>query len=511
MSATLRVVVSGAGFIADAYDLFVINVVKNILKQLYSGPTYGDLDLRIASIANAALIGAVLGQLFFGLAADALGRRVIFISTAVLVILGSLVSALCTDLPGFDVYSQLMLCRGLLGFGIGGEYPLSATVSSEGTTTAQRGRAVAAVFSMQGIGNVLASVVVLICLKSGVPLDLAWRLSLGAGALPGLCTVYFRVKLEESEHYKNLSAAVAAVEAVEGPAAEQEEAEAGGKPSTPAAPPPPSAGSAAAAASAAQQTLATIAAHKWTLLGTAGSWLIFDILFYGNSLFSSDISSVLPLQGESNKLAQQAESSAILALIGLPGYFLAWLLIDRMGRRNMQLMGFAVIAVLYAALAGGLTSIKRSPAGFLLLYGLTYLFSNFGPNTSTFVIPAECFPTAAKATCHGISAASGKVGAAIGATAFPFLVHAFGPLNSGDTYDRGVALTLGICSALSVGGLIFSYFLTVESGRMSIAELDAAEAARRAQAAAPSDSLAKRSSDRSAESETLALLSVRAT
>lgn len=41
---------------------------------------------------------------------------------------------------------------------------------------------------------------------------------------------------------------------------------------------------------------------------------------------------------------------------------------------------------------------------------LNVLFSNFGPNTTTFIIPGEIFPPEVKATCHGLSAASGKLG-----------------------------------------------------------------------------------------------------
>ena len=43
--------------------------------------------------------------------------------------------------------------------GVGGEYPLSATVTSEGTKTHERGNALGLVFSMQGIGNVLSALV----------------------------------------------------------------------------------------------------------------------------------------------------------------------------------------------------------------------------------------------------------------------------------------------------------------------------------------------------------------
>ncbi|KAH7850030.1 hypothetical protein Vadar_026727 [Vaccinium darrowii] len=56
--------------------------------------------------------------------------------------------------------------------------------------------------------------------------------------------------------------------------------------------------------------------------------------------------------------------------------------------------------------------------GFLFLYGLTFFFSNFGPNTTTFIVPAELFPARFRSTCYGISGAFGKFGAIIGTVGF---------------------------------------------------------------------------------------------
>ena len=49
----------------------------------------------------------------------------------------------------------------------------------------------------------------------------------------------------------------------------------------------------------------------------------------------------------------------------------------------------------------------------LFLLCLTGFFLDFGPNSTTFIIPGEMFPTRYRSTCHGISAASGKLGAII--------------------------------------------------------------------------------------------------
>lgn len=86
------------------------------------------------------LTGAVVGQLLFGALADKLGRRVIFICTITGVVLGSLLSATCVESEYVGIYTQLIIYQLLLGFGIGGEYPLSATIASESSETADRGK-----------------------------------------------------------------------------------------------------------------------------------------------------------------------------------------------------------------------------------------------------------------------------------------------------------------------------------------------------------------------------------
>ena len=55
---------------------------------------------------------------------------------------------------------------------------------------------------------------------------------------------------------------------------------------------------------------------------------------------------------------------------------------------------------------------------FVFLYCLANFFQNFGPNSTTFIIPGEVFPTRYRSTSHGISAASGKLGAILAQVGF---------------------------------------------------------------------------------------------
>jgi PHS family inorganic phosphate transporter-like MFS transporter len=61
---------------------------------------------------------------------------------------------------------------------------------------------------------------------------------------------------------------------------------------------------------------------------------------------------------------------------------------------------------------------KNARNAFVFLYCLANFFQNFGPNTTTFIVPGEVFPTRYRSTAHGISAASGKLGAVVAQVGF---------------------------------------------------------------------------------------------
>ncbi|KMT19221.1 hypothetical protein BVRB_1g014030 [Beta vulgaris subsp. vulgaris] len=128
------------------------------------------------------------------------------------------------------------------------------------------------------------------------------------------------------------------------------------------------------------------------------------------------------------------------------------------------MMGFTVMAAFLFAL-GVLHNAHPGDKnmGFMFLYGLTFFFSNFGPNTTTFIVPAELFPARFRATCHGISGASGKVGAIIGSIAF--LWASQDKDKSDRTVDKGIGMTrsLVILGIISLVGAVITFLFTPET------------------------------------------------
>jgi len=85
-------------------------------------------------------------------------------------------------------------------------------------------------------------------------------------------------------------------------------------------------------------------------------------------------------------------------------------------RYLIQLIGFFMMSVFMLLMGIMYDDLKNKYTTlFALFYALTFFFANFGPNSTTFVLPAELFPTRVRSTCHAISAASGKAGAIVAA------------------------------------------------------------------------------------------------
>jgi PHS family inorganic phosphate transporter-like MFS transporter len=101
------------------------------------------------------------------------------------------------------------------------------------------------------------------------------------------------------------------------------------------------------------------------------------------------------------------------------------------------------MTLLYAAMGFWYDAVAANMWFFVALYGLTFFFSNFGPNATTYLLPTQVFAVEHRTTYHGYAAAAGKAGAIVGSFFFKFLVDA-----------AGVDATLYVCALTSLLGLV---------------------------------------------------------
>jgi PHS family inorganic phosphate transporter-like MFS transporter len=140
-----------------------------------------------------------------------------------------------------------------------------------------------------------------------------------------------------------------------------------------------------------------------------------DLAFYGLGLNNVSVLSAIGFTGGENvyqTLRDNAIGNLVLVCAGaIPGYILSVTLVDTLGRRTIQIMGFFILTIIFCVIGFAYHSLSKG--ALLALYILAQVFFNFGPNATTFIIPGECFPTRYRSTGHGLSAASGKIGAII--------------------------------------------------------------------------------------------------
>ena len=470
------------------YDLFVINLVLRLLRDEYPHYTAsGALHALEGSVASAALFGSIFGQLVAGSLADVWGRKILFVTTALLITVGSIGSAFCTDLPEFTIYGQIACWRFFLGAGVGGEYPLAATVTSESSSASSRGRLMSAVFAMQGVGALISVLIVLFCLGSGFSPGFAWRFSLAFGSVPALVAFPWRLRMHETETFERVKnerkLAAADVNDADAQQQQQQQQHNGSNNNNTSKYGALSSGDSvqqSAFSARWREIVNAFRLYKWHMLGTASSWFLLDVVFYANGLFNHDVTSLILSKGQHTTASEDAWNSAFICAMGLPGYGLSFLFIDQVGRKNIQLMGFLVMGLLFCICGYGhdwflgeaATANEGSGARqwlFLFLYSLTFLFSNFGPNTTTFVIPGEIYPANVRATAHGLSAASGKFGAAAGAYFFPMML---GPGGSSNPTPEGLRAAMITCGLVAWLGAFVTFWFTPRYGAEQLEDED---------------------------------------
>ncbi|MFZ0630450.1 MAG: MFS transporter [Acidobacteriaceae bacterium] len=174
------------GWMLDSMDV--------MLYALVLGPIQHEMHLSAGmsgAMMSVTLVSAAVGGIWFGWFADRAGR-VRALSTSVLIY--SVATALC-GLTGTAV--ELMLCRLVLGLGMGGEWASGAALVAETWPARHRAKALALVQSSWAIGYALGAALVAIILP-----HFGWRAVFFAGVAPALIAFWVQQKLHEPEVWR---------------------------------------------------------------------------------------------------------------------------------------------------------------------------------------------------------------------------------------------------------------------------------------------------------------------
>ncbi|KAF2836270.1 MFS general substrate transporter [Patellaria atrata CBS 101060] len=408
-----NMVIPGAGLGLEGYVLFSIGIVRPLLESSFPA-CWKDHTICnktwTQSIEYLEICGIIVGQILVGYLGDHIGRRWGLIQDASIMFIGlvMLTAAWGVNQNGWVICYVWSLF--IYGVGVGGEYPMTATSSMENAvgsgkvSTKQdrlhRGRGTTSAFLMQGWGQFANQVILILLLLifhhgSGNPpyskmaAQWTYRISFALPAVGTLWLVYYRAyKMKAASKQLDIHKKKNGVTGYD-----------------------------------VQSLKLTISYFGPRLLATAGTWFANDVFFYGNKLFQTEFIKVLA--PGNNSVMVGWLYNLINIGVSLVGYYMASFLIDNKlyGRKRMMIVGFMADFILFIVPAFNFkffTSPEHIHA-FQAMYFLSSFFNQFGPNSVTFIVAAEVFPTSVRATAHGVSAAVGKAGALLAAVLYNYI------------------------------------------------------------------------------------------
>jgi putative MFS transporter len=358
-------------------------------------PIRGEFKLDatgVGLVASATFVGMFIGAASAGRLADRYGRRAVFTTTLVIFSVGSLLSALA---PTFET---LLAARIIAGLGLGGELPVAATLVSELSPRAQRGRMIVLLESFWAYGTILAGIVAIT-----VVANYGWRWGFAVGALPALYVAYLRRALPESPRFLAEKG-----RAPEADAVVRRVERAGGGALLTLAP-------AIAPTRAGRTRISELFSGRY-VRRTVMLWILWFgvvLTYYGIFLW---IPSILATRGLSE--VRSNEFFFLSTLAQVPGYFSAAWLVERVGRKPtlvVYLLGTAASAFMFGNSGTGTDA---------FIWAALLSFFNLGAWGVVYTITPELYPTSVRATGSGVAAAVGRIGGIIGPYLTPVLVTA---------------------------------------------------------------------------------------
>ena len=422
-------VVTGLGWLFDSMDTGLISFVLPVLAK-----EWGLSPEQVGWIGSIGLIGMALGAVLAGTVADKFGRKNVFAAT---VILYSVSTGLCAFAWS---YESLLTFRFLVGFGLGGELPVAATLMSEYAPTHLRGRFIVLLESFWGLGWLVAALISYFVIPA-----FGWHIAFVIGALPALYVFLIRLHMPESIRYLLSKGRVD--EAREIILSLEKKLGVPSRPfdkefveeSTPIF----------------KLNVSTL----WTKtfrVRTLMLWIAwFGIVFSYYGIFMW-LPSIVFAQGF--EVVKTFEYVLIMTLAQLPGYFAAAWLVDIIGRRY-TLSSFLLLSGICAYFFG-----NAATADGILMWGAAMSFFNLGAWGVIYTYTPELYPTAIRALGSGWAAGFGRIGGMLA----PMLV---GVLLAGGAQMNFIFLMFASVFVI-ISGVVLS--LGIESKKKSLEEIDAA-------------------------------------
>ncbi|HEV8536516.1 MAG TPA: MFS transporter [Candidatus Limnocylindria bacterium] len=405
-------ILSGLGWMFDAMDVLMLSFLLAPIRAEFKLDATG-----VGLIASATFLGMFIGAAAAGRLADRYGRRAVFTATLVVFSFGSALSAVA---PSFET---LLAARVVAGLGLGGELPVVATLVSELSPRAQRGRMIVLLESFWAYGTILAGIVAIT-----VVANFGWRWGFAVGALPALYVAYLRRALPESPRFLAERGRAPEADAI----VRRVERAGGGALLTLAPAVPPTRGGRTRIAELWSGRYARRTAMLWIL------WFGVVLTYYGIFLW---IPSILAARGLSE--VRSNEFFFLSTLAQVPGYFSAAWLVERWGRKPTlvtYLLGTAVAAYMFGNAGAGSDA---------FVWAALLSFFNLGAWGIVYTYTPELYPTAVRATGAGVAAAVGRVGGIIGPYLTPVLVSS---IEVNGTFALFMAMLLVTAAAVALLG-----------------------------------------------------------
>ncbi len=437
-SRSVITALSSMGYFLDGYDLSVIAVFTLVLTTYKIFPYTSFTE---GFVSGSALLGAFVGAVVFGHYSDKIGRRYLYIFDLIFFAVFAILSALATNLI------ELIIFRFFIGWGIGADYALSPVYTTEMYPDKKRGSGYGWVWTFWSIGAAFSFFVGYLFYLSD-PLT-AWRWTLALGAIPAIIVVILRTRMPESarwnvvhsgnvdDHLKRVADKIGiSKEDINALLAERNrEAEF-------------SAGSVS--------TLFSGEYGKRTAIVWI-QWILYDIAGYGIGLYSPVILASFGLKGASTLLL----SFAFYMPIGFMGAYGAVRLNDSVGRRPLQAVGFASMAVAMllfylASITVGSLLIGLGIFAFILDYGM----GNLGPGNTMGLYAIELLPTKLRSSSMGNATGITRIVSFLSAFLFPVV-----------SVSLGKPTFFAILLVLMIVAFVFTILFTPETKGLTLEEI----------------------------------------